>query len=968
MASDAPEDNVTATQDAPAQPAKQEPSPPISPGRPSPRLKKMMTKTVHAPPGVITRQQMMEYLSLQKWGREAAFGCPWVVLLWMNFLALVVLHSHTETSYELRRAMERHVANITANPMKGIPPQRVANTGHENTITCKCACARVDATIENICDSNPNKPEMEKFYGTVDTDQYLRMRSASKRLDVQQSDDQVQPLSFKEVQSIPNLYTWIQQGFLPDVWAEDVGALQMTSLFSNLAGDDPLAVKATSSATDTSGAGWMMGRNRIIGGVRMRQVRLEAEPCTADDAIMARYQMTCHSNTVSTEPFGPAVDSKAEGFLPSILARSFDFYLDIGRPLSRASENIEYLLKPHNWIDDATDSLSLQAVFFNGDTNPPVIGMLSVNFVMERSGNIVQTVDVTTVSMNLYPTSAHYLPDVMWVLLMIVLLIGKIWQLVRYLKHKLGADFPFEWWSLLDWVTVFIGFCSAAYWAFLNINTSRIITEISKVPAVPSAESMTEEIEAYHAAWGGVIDTVAVVIERKYAHRLTLFGLSILLILRFFEVFRCNPRMAVMTKVLINSVEDLIHYVVLFLVIFLNFAFGGYLIWGLRLYQWSSPARSVNASFKAMMGDVDLPAMYEVAPISSLVWFFLFATSLIFIMLNLLFAIGYDHYTMVKEEGLASTTIPMQMSSLCKDMWRRYGGMALLKCMCIRDPVPSIDTIIEDLETRAHLTDEEKHMGRIDTVLGVKQQVHHHVHEAYASKTVENAHTETNYLHCEVEPDLHEMKLDYDYMTHLLEECERYRQEEYDPEEMEEEQLYEITALVDHEMLVMRERLAGCRQSMKLNMYGLTRRLESLETAVHGTLEDLVVLADAAGVPDLVEGQAPQMASQMTAKSAGNSWVSPDNVGLSMSNTFASMHRPHHRALMAVEDLPSGAAAPSTYVENWELAARAVETKKYRKVRPQPRGGLQQSRDRNKVHSATQAMAGGRRGGATATR
>merc|ERR1712224_926454 len=94
-----------------------------------------------------------------------------------------------------------------------------------------------------------------------------------------------------------------------------------------------------------------------------------------------------------------------------------------------------------------------------------------------------------------------------------------------------------------------------------------------------------------------------------------------------------------------------------------------------------------------------------------------------------------------------------------------------------------------------------------------------------------------------------------------------------------------------------------------------------------------------------------------------NSWVSPDSVGLSMSNTF---NRAHHRALMRVEDLPSGAAVPSDYVETWELASRAVETKKYRKVRHAPPGSLQRSRDRVKVHSAVQAAASGRRGpGAT---
>lgn len=106
------------------------------------------------------------------------------------------------------------------------------------------------------------------------------------------------------------------------------------------------------------------------------------------------------------------------------------------------------------------------------------------------------------------------------------------------------------------------------------------------------------------------------------------------------------------------------------------------------------------------------------------------------------------------------------------------------------------------------------------------------------------------------ELDLQQLGVDADYIAALLEGAENYRDREFDPEEIETNQLRELVTLAEIEMAAMRRRLDNCQGHMRLTMHDLARRLESLERSTHHSLADLVFLAGAGGISDRTEHEA----------------------------------------------------------------------------------------------------------------
>ncbi len=84
--------------------------------------------------------------------------------------------------------------------------------------------------------------------------------------------------------------------------------------------------------------------------------------------------------------------------------------------------------------------------------------------------------------------------------------------------------------------------------------------------------------------------------------------------------------------------------------VFFNFAFGGHALFGAFLDSYSTPNKAINTSFLALLGDFNYTEMLEVAPITASLWFWSFMIFTSFILLNLLIAIIFDHYMVVRDE------------------------------------------------------------------------------------------------------------------------------------------------------------------------------------------------------------------------------------------------------------------------------------------------------------------------------
>jgi len=387
--------------------------------------------------------------------------------------------------------------------------------------------------------------------------------------------------------------------------------------------------------------------------------------------------------------------------------------------------------------------------------------------------------------------------------------------------------------------------------------TADVADKMASLPATPVFGAPAADFQRYHKTWGALLDSMERLMDLSEYHRVALFWYAIVLTLQTFKVLRGQPKLAQLANSLRHALEDVLHFVIVFLVLFLNFAFSGFMIFGLALGEWSTPAKAINTSFRSLLGDTDLAAMYEIAPISAIVWFWLFTTVMIFLMLNLLLAIVFDHYSIVKAKCGQSTGVLAQLRSVLWD--QRYRGCRC--CCCRRASVPPHERLLEQLAKCAGLPPEELR-GVRGSVLGAKW--HRKERERFAfAEGVALGGEAMEAARAPVARDLKALGVDPDYAEALLEGCGAHSKRECDHEELKVLQLRGLVNIAEADIAGMRERLGTCQAGTKGTMLGLSRRLEALERMVHASLHDLVMIAGAAGVPDAKPSHSPAQKARL---------------------------------------------------------------------------------------------------------
>jgi polycystin 1L2 len=143
---------------------------------------------------------------------------------------------------------------------------------------------------------------------------------------------------------------------------------------------------------------------------------------------------------------------------------------------------------------------------------------------------------------------------------------------------------------------------------------------------------------------------------------LLIFFYNIMMMLRFFKGFRGQPVIAVLLDTFANAFYDLIHFMFIFIVVFLSFAFGAHAVYGTSLEEYSTILKAIEAQFGILFGSFDFYAMYEISPVITLFFFWGYLIMVPFILLNMLVSIVIDNYQIIRKMTQTSAlTIWQQM-------------------------------------------------------------------------------------------------------------------------------------------------------------------------------------------------------------------------------------------------------------------------------------------------------------------
>jgi len=154
---------------------------------------------------------------------------------------------------------------------------------------------------------------------------------------------------------------------------------------------------------------------------------------------------------------------------------------------------------------------------------------------------------------------------------------------------------------------------------------------------------------------------------REKEFRMSLCLYPMVAMLRLFKSFAAQQRLAIVTATLSRASQDILHFAIVFLSVFVCMMVNSVLFFGQDVQEFVSVPRAFHTCFRAMMGDWDWHKMMEIGYFKAQIWFWLFLIVMVLILLNMMLAIIMDAYTAEKGVATNAQTIVEQ----CKEMMRR---------------------------------------------------------------------------------------------------------------------------------------------------------------------------------------------------------------------------------------------------------------------------------------------------------
>lgn len=874
----------------------------------------------------LSRQGMLEYLTLLRWSRSSMVSAPFAMVLWVISIIVINYQSHSWVSYELRSAIIDKLTSIPAVATRGVAPAEVA-VGQDvgdarGGSSCMCTCG---LSMGDVC-KPADDPTVMAFNGTVSLSHIAELRAQAAYFGTSaqaaNTTESWVGMTWDRILSKEDAIEWLQHGLLPELWQE-VGRdapLDYANMFNSSAG-----TIIVSDARPGVFMNWM----QIIGGVRLRQRRLEEGDCSdqIDKKLLDRFRQKCYlDGRYQLSPFGPGLGSYAEGFVPDeVNLGAFDVRFNIETAFRLVLETMEYMLRANGWVDDASQSLLIQAAMMNAEVQPPVVVKFEVSFEFERSGRIDKKLNIFITSTNMLPTAFAVILHVIWA----VLAAGHLFVTVfdsasTYISTKKRSKFVADFAFCSDWAVIIANLAVISIFFYVDQSLVQLTTMVGGMPDL-SAAVLQAERDAYKESWSDVLNHVELVSSWFDNFRVLLFWYSLVIASQLSKIFRGQPKMAMLVSAFSNASEDLLHFFLLFLVLFVSFATGGFMIWGTGLENWSTFGSAVGTTLNAVVGRLNLKEMFAMSPVSTIIWFSLFFMTIVIVSMKILVALVFDHYSIVKNRVGTVPGIFGQLRWVMRDVWNRVEEQSLLWRLtcCFRKGVESIpphNDMLEVVMDRANLPYAEKATIR-RTVLGAKWKRKERDKSAFAGNDISLI---TAYE--DMTPDMYQVCADSRYANSLLDQALLYQKDDYDPEDAKIGQLRQLVANAEEDIFAMKLRLAACSESTRSSMHGLTRRIDELEEMVHQVLSEIVGIANEAGVPTGGQGRGPKK----TAPSASTLATSMGgSMGGSMNSSFMQT---------GMSNMGSGGPAARDKdvdkVKGWHRAAKGINTRAKRAAPP----------------------------------
>mmetsp|Transcript_78644 Transcript_78644/g.222901 ORF Transcript_78644/g.222901 Transcript_78644/m.222901 type:complete len:822 (-) Transcript_78644:243-2708(-) len=413
------------------------------------------------------------------------------------------------------------------------------------------------------------------------------------------------------------------------------------------------------------GPGAVMLVNQLIGGIRLQQWRLEAVDCegseelrgTYGDFISSTYNRSCRSresvyDTAGIAGVTPANTSAypfvTQGGTADSETSQYEYWITTGQTTQQVHEHLQGI-RDSRWLSTATETLTVQYAMYCGQVG--FFAFVEVSMVADRIGTFTNTVVTRTLEAQVWRHWLTVFADLWFCANLAWLFGGEVFGLRNAIKTRNIRSHMFQFYRLLNWSIIWVGVCVVLFFMWLFMKLVTLEEELVSVMTADADGLAGDAVVAYHQKLSDTFDLMSLLVEAVRANEMVAFWYSIPMLLKFFQHFKGNERLAIITKTLYTAADDLMHFMLIFLLVFFNFIIGARFLFGPSLKEWSWWSLAVTTGFRALMGDFDFMSMYYVTPINATLWFFIYMTFIFILMINMLLAIVMDAYATVKKDA-----------------------------------------------------------------------------------------------------------------------------------------------------------------------------------------------------------------------------------------------------------------------------------------------------------------------------
>lgn len=314
-------------------------------------------------------------------------------------------------------------------------------------------------------------------------------------------------------------------------------------------------------------------------------------------------------------------------------------------------------------VRDATLFFSVEFDLKNDDARQGVLTHASINFFMSRGGSIYTALKLTTMVLELNLLAIAIL--FMFVIALLRLTVVTAITNILATKHGAWRTDVFRFANLVDILLIVCGWLICAF-VIIEVQGAQKFLSLwddyeSQRGSVTPGSLQEFDLAQFtkiqdHIQFPRAIAKEQIGIVAEY---------NVLLVVRFLIATMGHPRLAIITRTLLNGMGDLLHLLFVFILMFFAYVMSGHILLGQRMSELSTLKGSLGYCLRIVFArEFEYTRITQENMVTASFWIITFVLMLVLVMVNMVLAMIFDNYGEVRENVFKNETLLAFLSRL----------------------------------------------------------------------------------------------------------------------------------------------------------------------------------------------------------------------------------------------------------------------------------------------------------------